>query len=196
MAKYKNALLIVVSLLLLVYAGFISIVPMVKTSTFDIDKFEQQVFDATSLVTSVDAVEYKVKPNFETIITIRNLSLKYIDYQPLFDAKYIEVKTTPAALFTHNYKINSIYFKRAWYADQILPSKENKIAFLPGAFNSEIFGAKSITVEPGPAKFKDLKITYVTPTTYKEKNLREVSYSKDEVRNFLKSFTYSHVKIK
>ena len=196
MAKYKNALLVIVSLLLFAYAGFISIVPMVKTNTFDIDKFEQQVFDATSLVTTVDSIDYKIKPNFETIITVKNLSLKYIDAQPLFDAKHIEIKTTPMALFTHNYKINSIYFKRAWYADQILPDGDNKIAFLPGAFNSTIFGANSITVVPGPAKFKDLKVTYVTPTTYKEKNIRETSFSKSEVEDFLKSFTYSHVKIK
>ena len=196
MAKYKNAIFVLVSLILFGYAGFISIVPMVKTNTFDIDKFEQQVFDATSLVTTVDSVDYKIKPNLETTITVKNLSLKYIDAQPLFDAKHIEIKTTPAALFTPNYKIKSIYFKRAWYADQILPNKENKIAFLPGAFNSEIFGAKKITVEPGPAKFKDLKVTYVTPTTYKEKNLREVSFTKSEVESFLKSFHYSHVKIK
>ena len=43
MAKYKNAILVLVSLILLAYAGFISILPAVKTNTFDIDKFEQQV---------------------------------------------------------------------------------------------------------------------------------------------------------
>ena len=100
------------------------------------------------------------------------------------------------ALFTHNYDIKSVYFKRAWYADQILPEGDNKIAFLPGAFNSEIFGAKSITVKPGPAKFKNLRVTYVTPKTFKEQNYRETSFSKAEVDAFLKSFNYSHVKIK
>ena len=196
MAKYKNAIFVLVSLLLFAYAGFISIVPMVKTNTFDIDKFEQQVFDATSLVTTVDSVSYKIDWNLKTTITVKNLSLKYIDAQPLFDAAHIEIETTPSALFTHNYNIKSIYFKRAWYADQILPEGTNKIAFLPGAFNSEIFGAKSITVKPGPAKFKNLRVTYVTPKTFKEQNYRETSFSKSEVDAFLKSFNYSHIKIK
>ena len=196
MAKYKNAILVLVSLILLAYAGFISILPAVKTNTFDINKFEQQVFDATSLVTTVDSVSYKIAWNLKTTITVRNLSLKYIDAQPLFDAALIEIETTPAALFTHNYDIKSVYFKRAWYADQILLEGDNKIAFLPGAFNSEIFGAKSITVKPGPAKFKNLRVTYVTPKTFKEQNYRETSFSKAEVDAFLKSFNYSHVKIK
>ena len=197
MAKYKNALLVLVSILLFAYAGFITIVPAVKTNSFNIDKFEQQVFDATSLVTTLDSVNFEIKPNLKTIITVKNLSLKYIDAQPLFDAAHIEIETTPAALFTNNYEIKSIYFKRTWYADQILPNKENKIAFLPGAFNSKVFGANNITIKPnGPAKFKNLKLTYVTPTTYKEKNLRETSFTKEEVKSFLSSFEYSHVKIK
>ena len=83
MAKYKNAILVLVSLILLGYAGFISILPAVKTNTFDIDKFEQQVFDATSLVTTVDSVDYKIAWNLKTTITVRNLSLKYIDAQPV-----------------------------------------------------------------------------------------------------------------
>lgn len=196
MSKYKNTFMILGALILLAYASFISIVPAVYTKSFNIDKFEEQVFDATSLVTTIDYIDFKIKPNLKTIITVKNLSLKYIDQQPLFDSRVIEIETTPAALFAHKYDIKSIYFKNAKYADQILPNKENKIAFLPGAFNSEVFGAKSVTVVPGPAKFKNLKITYVTPYSYKEKNIREASYSKAEVESFLKSFDYSHVNIK
>lgn len=195
-AKYKNTLMIVGSIFLFAYASFISIVPAVMTNSFDIDKFEQKMFDATSLITSVDSVEYKVAPNLKTTITVKNLSLKYIDYQPLFDAKQIKLETSFPALFGKSFDVKNIEFKHVIYADQILPSGENKIAFLPGAFNSEIFGAKSISVVPGPAKFKNLKVTYVTPTTYKEKFIREKNFSKADVALFLKSFDYSHVKVK
>lgn len=195
-AKYKNTFMIFGSVILFCYASLISIVPAVMTNSFDIDKFEQKMFDATSLITSVDSVEYKVAPNFKTTITVRNLSLKYIDYQPLFDARQIKLETSLGALFCKSFDIKNIEFKHVIYADQILPNGENKIAFLPSAFNSEIFGAKSISVTPGPAKFKNLKITYVTPTTYKEKFVREKNFSKAEVGLFLKSFDYSHVKVK
>ncbi len=195
-SKYKNTLMIFVSLVLFAYASLISIVPSCMTNSFDIDKFEQKVFDATSLITTVDTVEYKVAPNLKTTITVKNLSLKYIDYQPLFDARQIKIETSIAALFGKSFDIKKIDFKGVKYADQILPSGENKIAFLPSAFNSEIFGAKSISVTPGPAKIRDLKVTYVTPTTYAEKSFREKSFSKAEVALFLKSFDYSHVVIK
>ena len=195
-AKYKNTLMILGSVLLFGYASLISIVPSVMTNSFDIDKFEQKMFDATSLITSVDSVEYKVSPSLKTTITVKNLSLKYIDYQPLFDAKQIKLETSFAALFGKSFDVKNIEFKHVVYADQILPNGENKIAFLPGAFNSEIFGAKSISVVPGPAKFKNMKVTYVTPRTYKEKFIREKNFSKSDVSLFLKSFDYSHVKIK
>ena len=195
-AKYKNTLMIFISLILFAYASLISVVPACMTNSFDIDKFEQKVFEATSLVTTLDTIEFKVAPNFKTTIIAKNLSLKYIDYQPLFDARQIKIETTYPALFGKSFDIKKIDFKGVKYADQILPTGENKIAFLPGAFNSEVFGTKSITVTPGPAKIKDLKVTYVTPKTYKEKSYREKSFSRDEVALFLKSFDYSHVKIK
>ncbi len=195
-AKYKNTLMILLSLVLFAYASAISIVPAFKTNSFDIDKFEQQVFDATSLITTLDTIEYKVAPNLKTTIILKNLSLKYIDYQPLFDARQIKIETSYAALFDKSFDIKKIDFKGVKYADQILPSGENKIAFLPSAFNSEIFGAKSISVTPGPAKFRDLKITYVTPKTYAEKSYREKAFSRAEVALFLKSFDYSHVQVK
>lgn len=194
--NYKNTLMIFGSVLLFSYAALISVVPAVMTNSFDIDKFEQKMFDATSLITSLDTVEYKVSPSLKTTITVKNLSLKYIDYQPLFDARQVKLETSLLALLGKSFNVKNIEFKNVIYADQILPNGENKIAFLPSAFNSEIFGAKSISVVPGPAKFKNLKITYVTPTTYKEKFIREKNFSKAEVGSFLKSFEYSHVKVK
>ena len=194
--SYKNTLMIFGSLVLFSYAALISVVPSVMTNTFDVDKFEQKMVDATSLVTSVGSVEYKVAPSLKTTITVKNLSLKYVDNQPLFDAREINLETSILALLGKSFDVKNIDFKNVIYADQILPSGENKIAFLPKAFNSEVFGAKTISVKPGPANFKNLKITYVTPTTYKEQFIREKDFSAAQVGNFLKSFEYSHVQVK
>lgn len=196
MSKYKNTLMIIVSIILLAYAAFTTVVPAVLTETFNVDKFEEKVFEATSLLTTVDSVQYKIKPNLTTEIIVRNFSLKYIDEQPLFNAGYIEIKASPSIIFGKNFNLKSLYMKNVHYADQILPTGENKIAFLPSAFNSEIFGAKSITVVPSSIRVKNLKLTYVTPTTYKERNIREKTFDKTEVSNFLKSLQFSHVNIK
>ena len=59
-----------------------------------------------------------------------------------------------------------------------------------------MFGKKSISVSPSDLKIKNLKVTYVTPRTYKERNYREKTFYKDEVNDFLKSLVFSHVKIK
>lgn len=196
MSKYKNTLMILVSLIMLAYAGFITIVPIILTETFNIDKFEEKMFEATSLLTTVDSVQYKIKPNLTTEIIVKNLSLKYIDEQPFFEAGRIEMKAAPSVVFGKNFNVKSLYLKNVWYADQILPSGENKIAFLPAAFNTEVFGAKSISVVPSDIRVKNLKITYVTPTTYKERNIREKTFTKNEVSSFLKSLEFSHVNVK
>lgn len=196
MTKYKNTVLIIVSILFLAYAGFISLFPAILTSSFNIDKFEQQVFDATSLITTVDTVEYKIKPNFDTVITLRNWSSKYIDDQDCFDARLIEITTTPAAIFSKTFKIKQLYLKNVKFANQTLPTGENKLAFLPGTFNSEVFGAKKITVIPGPVKVKNFRIKDIAPRYYKERNQREAFYSEQDVRSFLSDKYFSHVEIK
>ena len=43
---------------------------------------------------------------------------------------------------------------------------------------------------------KNLKVTYVTPKTYKEKSYKTKEFSKGEVLDFLKTLSFSHVKIK
>lgn len=196
MSKYKNTLLIFLALVLFAYAGFISVFPAFLTKTFNIDEFEQKIYDATSIVTTIDDIEYKILPNFKTIIILRNWSSKYIDEQPLFGARYIEIETTPMSLFTKNFNIKSMYLKNIVYKDQILPDGTNKIAFLPEAFNSELFGAKKITIVPGPVRVKNFKIVYIGPKSYKEQSYREKTYDKSEVKDFLSSFTFSHVEIK
>ncbi len=196
MSNYRNAALVIIAILLLVYASLISIVPAIKTSSFNIRDFEQKCYNATSLITTIDSVQYKVKPNLTTIITVKDLDLQYIDYQPLFSAKTIEIETTLAALFGNTFNVKSMHLKNLKYDDQILSNGENKLAFLPGAFNSEIFGKKSITIVPGDVTVKKFDIKYIGPTTYKEKFIREKTYSKDEVKEFLSQYYFSHVKIK
>lgn len=196
MSKYKNTILIVLAVILLVYAIFISIFPAILTSSFNIDKFEKQVFDSTSLVTTVDMVEYKIKPNFDTIITLRKWSSKYIDDQDCFDATMIELTTTPAAIFTNNIKIKQLYVKNAKFSNQILPSGENKLAFLPATFNSKIFGKNKINIIAGPVKVKNFKIKNITPNTYNEDNRRESNYTTQEVKDFLSQMYFSSVNIK
>ncbi len=196
MSNYKNTIMIVIAAILLVYAAFISIIPAMKTSSFNIKDFEQKCYDATSLITTVDSVQYKIKPNLKTIIIVKNLELRYIDNQPLFYARNIELTSTLGALFGNKFDIKSLYLKNIKYEDQILANGENKLAFLPGAFNSELFGKKSITIIPGDVTVKNFDIKYIGPTTFKEKFIRENTYSKEEVKEFLSQFYFSHVNIK
>ncbi len=196
MSNYKNTIMIVIAAILLVYAAFISIIPAIKTSSFNIKDFEQKCYDATSLITTVDSVQYKIKPNLKTIIIVKNLELRYIDNQPLFYARNIELTSTLGALFGNKFDIKSLYLKNIKYEDQILANGENKLAFLPGAFNSELFGKKSITIIPGDVTVKNFDIKYIGPTTFKEKFIRENTYSKEEVKEFLSQFYFSHVNIK
>ena len=196
MSNYKNTIMIVIAAFLLLYAAFISIIPAIKTSSFNIKDFEQKCYDATSLITTVDSVQFKIKPNLKTIIIVKNLELRYIDNQPLFYARNIELTSTIGALFGNKFDIKSMYLKNIKYNDQILDNGENKLAFLPGAFNSEVFGKKSITVIPGEVTVKNLDIKYIGPNTFKQKFIRENSYSKEEVKEFLSQFYFSHVNIK
>ncbi len=196
MTQHKNAILIVVAVLLLIYAGFISIFPAILTKSFNIDQFEQKVYDATSLVTTVDTVDYKIKPNFDTIITLKNWSSKYIDEQDCFNARLIQITTTPAALFTKTFKIKDLYLKNVKYSDQTLPEGVNKLAFLPGSFNPKVFGANKITIVSGPVRVKNFNIVHIEPGVYKERNQREAKYSTTEVKRFLSQFQFAHVNIK
>lgn len=185
-----------ISFILISYAVLISIVPSMKTSSFNTEEFEKKFEEATSLVTSVDVVRYEVTPTLKTKIKIRNLSLKYIDNQPLLDVRHAELTAGLGALFGKGYKIHSLIAKGVKYSDQILPSDENKIAFLPLAFDSKKFGHKSISIVPGPVVIKDYKIDYITPTTFAKKEYDVLEYTTDEVDDFLRSFDYSTVKIK
>ncbi len=196
MSNYKNTIMIALAVLLFLYAAFISIVPAIKTNSFNTKQFEQKCYDATSLITTVESIQYKVKPNLKTIIIVKDLELKYIDNQPLFSAKDIELTSSLSALFGNKFDVKSLYLKNVKYDDQVLSNGENKLAFLPGAFNSEVFGKKSITIIPGEVTVKNFDIKYIGPNTFKEKFIRENTYSKEEVKEFLSQFYFSHVNIK
>jgi len=193
---YKNTVLIVISVILLAYAGFISIFPAILTSAFNVEKFQEKMFQATSLLTSVDTVDFKIKPNFDTIITLRNWSSKYIDEQDCFDATLIQLTTTPFSIFTKNFKIKDLYLKNVKFSNQTLPTGENKLAFLPLTFNPQLFGSKKITVVSGPVRVKNLRIKNIAPHVYEEDNRMEEKYSTSEVREFLQSKPFTNVIIK
>ncbi len=194
--KYRNTFFIFISLIMFAYAFFISIFPSILTNTFNLDEFEEKIYKSTSLLADVGFVKFNIKPNLTTIITIRNFTLKYIDEQPLFSAKTIEIHTNPIALLGKNFKIKSMKMKYVVYADQILPDKQNKIAFLPMAFNAKEFGKDHINVEPGDMKIKSLKITYVTPKTYKEKKYPELEILREDILLFTNSLKFSTVTVK
>ena len=196
MKNHKNTILILISIVLFVYAGFISIYPAFLTKTFNVNAFEDKVFKATDLITTIDSVRFEVKPNFDMIISIGNWNSKYIDYQDCFEAGRIEITTGPFSTFTKNFKIKEMIVKNAKYSDQILKNGENKLAHLPAALNTEPFGAKKVTVTPGPVKVKNFHIIYITPNNHKERKDSAIAYSKEQVRYFLQSQNFSHVVVK
>lgn len=199
MNKYKNVLLIIISLILFAYAGFISIFPSIKTNSFNIDQFEQKTLRATGLNVTLASINFKIQPNLTTIITIRDLIAQYPDQQPLLTAKYVEITTTPSSLFSNNYDIKSLYLKNVKYDDQILPSGENKIAYLPSSFEPSFYGPKKITVKVnGPLRIKNLDTIYTisTPYRFKKESQREFTYSKEELKSFLQSLNFVNAEIK
>ena len=105
MSKYKNVILMIVAVILLGYASFISIIPSMMSKNFNIDKFEQATLKAAGLNVTFEMIDIKIKPNLKTYIVIRDLIAQYPDQQPLFSAKYIELETTPAALFKKDFQV-------------------------------------------------------------------------------------------
>ena len=198
MSKYKNVTLIFIAIVLFIYAVLISIYPAFLSKNFDINKFEEKALPATGLNITFNYIDIKIKPNFTTIITVRDLNIKYPDEQPLFKAKVAQLTTNLSALLNKNFNVKNLYLKNVQYDDQILPSKENKLAFLPATFDPKYFGKRKITIKPGPIKIEKLKIsyTYPDPYSYKTESFREVNYSEEEVRSFLDTLVFTNVVIK
>lgn len=196
MTKYKNTILIIISCILFFYTFFITAFPKIKTNSFSRKLFEKQAYEATSLITNVDSVEYSMKPNFETTITARNVKFQYIDYQDLFSASEIKIITTPAALFDKHFDIKEINMKRVKYSDQILPDGNNKLKFLPAAIDTTKFGQNYISITAAPINIKHLEVEYITPTTYDNKKYMTKSFSKEQVEKFLKAQKFYRIQIK
>lgn len=191
--KYKNVLLVFISIILFAYMFCFTILPSILKSSFNVQDFEKKLFDATSLKTEIESIDFKISPALQMTVTIANFSAKYIDLQDCFDAQAIILKTSPLCLLNKTFKINDLYLKNVKFSNQVLPDGNNKLAFLPGAFNSEIFGAKHITIISGPVRINGYEQKDIGPNSYNEKNRKEILYTKDDVKAFLSGFQFSHV---
>lgn len=196
MSKHKNLIMIFVSIILIAYAALLSIYPAVLTSSFNKAEFGEKVYKACGLVTTIDGIEFKMKPNLTLVITINNWSSKYIDRQDCFDAALIELQTGAFSPFTKNFKIKELFLKHVKYANQTFSNGENKLAYLPKSFEASAFGADKIIVEAGPVKILDFKIKDIAPKYYAEDNRRSESYSKLQVKSFLDEQNIRFVEVK
>ena len=199
MTKYRNLMLMLVSLVLLCYAGLLSIYPSILTSLFNKEIFAEKVYKATTLDTTLDSINFKMKPNLTLIITIRKWSSKH-KYkeiiQDCFSADIIELQTGAFSPITKNFPIKKLYLKHVKFSNQVLPNGVNKLAYLPRNFNPSVFGKDQITITPGPVLVNDFKIKHIAPGFYKEDNRKESSYSKDNVRAFLNKLKIKGVVVK
>ena len=200
--QYRNLILMFLALVLFVYAGLISIVPSIITSTFNSAEFAVKFSEATSLKTNLDGFQYRISPNLHATIELNNLKLAWVGDQDLFEAKIIEIETkNPLAIFTKNYDIESVSISNAHYSDQLIPDDKtqkliNKLNKLLPNFNPNPFGTSKIKIVPGKVTFKNFKISYITPETYNEDTISQKTFSKPEVKKFLTEYPVGNVNIK
>lgn len=194
--SYKNAILILISLVLFAYSGFVLLFPTILTMTFNKQKFCNSVYKTTGLNTNIDKMEFKMTPNLDMVITVRGWDSKHIDNQNAFKAKEIEVVTTPFAIFTNDYKIKSMTFKGTQIWEQILPNGENKLAYIAKCFSPKDFGVDKITIKPSEVNFKSFTIIHENKNKTKEEYIRNKTYSLYEVKTFLKNKNLFNVVIK
>ncbi|MBQ9245344.1 hypothetical protein IJ182_03655 [bacterium] len=196
MTKHRNAILILVSLVLFIYAGFISIYPAFLSKTFNKNAFEKKAEEATGLKTHLDSIEFKIKPNMDMVITIGNWSSKYVDDQDCFAAGRIDITTNPGSIITKNFKIKELDLNNVKYSNQVFENGQNKLAYLPGSFNPKPFGASKVTIAAGPVKAKNFTIVNIGPNYYREDKRSISKYSRADVRSFLSSQKFKNVNIK
>ena len=198
MLKYKNVLLIVLSVILFAYAAIIGFIPWMLNNTFDMVKFEEKLAKTTNMNVTLNYIHFKMTPSLKTTITIRGLEARYPDDQPLLDVKYAEIVTTAGALFSNKYDIKSLTVKNAVYDDQILPEGGNKLECLPPTIDPKPFGKKEIVVILGNMKIKNLTVNYTVgyPYSYKSRFFREKTFTRAELVSFLNAQNFIRVKIK
>lgn len=196
--KYKNIILIIVSIVLFIYAIIIGIVPSIMTKSFNKDVFQEKLTKALGLNVTVGTYTVRVKPNLQAIVTITELDVKFPDEQPVFKAKLAELTTTLSSLFSKKYVIKKLDLRFVKYDDLILPEGTNKIAFLPARITPKPFGHNTITIVSGPVYARDIDVSYTeaSPYSYKTEKYRQLTYTKDQVRSFLSSQNFSNIRIK
>ncbi len=198
MQKHKNAILMLVALVLFLYLGIVTIYPKILKLSFNIEKFEQKVHESTTLTTSIDSIDFKMTPALNLIITINNWNSKYVYEveQDCFEAAVIQLTTNPFAPITKKFKIKDLYLNQVVFNNQLLPEGVNKLAFLSQSFSPMSFGVKKVTIVPGPVTVKHFTIKYIAPNFYNEKIRKEVKYTEAEVREFLKQRGFNNVIIR
>lgn len=194
--SYKNAILILISLVLFAYSGFVLLFPTILTMTFNKKKFCESVYKTSGLVTNIDKMEFKMTPKLDMIITVRNWESKHIDNQNAFKTKEIEVVTTPFAIFTNNYNIKSMRFVGTQLWEQILPNGNNKLAYIAKSFSPKDFGADKMTIKPSAVEFKGFTIVHEDKINTREEYIRNKTFSLYEVKTFLKNQNLFRVVIK
>lgn len=195
-SSYKNCILMLLSFVLFLYAGFIGLYPAILTWTFNYEKFYDSVYKTTALVTKVHKMEFSMTPSADMIITAYNWDSKHIDEQNAFEATEIKIKTTPFAIFTKDFQIKSMEIVNAKLWDQLLPSGENKLAYIPKSFYAKPFGAKVITIRPSGLDINGLTIIHQRKAGVTEEYTRKKSYSLYEVKTFLENKNIGDVVIK
>ena len=160
--------------------------------------FEQKVHESTTLTTHLDSIDFKMTPSLNLIITITNWNSKYVYEveQDCFEAAVIQLTTNAFAPITKHFTIKDLYLNKVIFSNQLLPEGVNKLSFLPQSFSPVSFGAKKVTVTPGPVTVKNFTIKYIAPNFYNEKIRREVKYTKAEVKEFLQNRGFTNVIIK
>ncbi len=196
MSNRKNLILIVISLILLLYAGLMSVYPAFLNATFSKTKFGQKVYDSVGLVTTIDKINFEMKPNLTLIVTINNWSSKYVDYQDCFEAGVIELQTGAFSPFTKNFPIKELYLKHVKCSNLILPNGKNKLAYLPSSFGASPFGAKVIKIGAGPVRVQDFRIKHIYPDISEDDNRSESIYSKTDVKKFLQELNIRFVEVR
>ncbi|MBQ4124281.1 hypothetical protein IJD44_11265 [bacterium] len=196
--KNKSVILIVISVLLFVYALLVGVIPSIMNKSFKREAFEKKLTEAIGLNTTIGTYTVRVKPNFETIVTITELKVEFPDAQPVFKAKSAELTTNYSSLFTKKYVVKNLDLRFVRYDDLILPDGQNKIGFLPSRITPKPFGTRTITIVAGPVFAKNIEIsrTKSEPYSYKKESYRQLTYTKDQVRSFLSSLQLSNIKVK
>ncbi len=196
MQNHKNLILIVISLILLSYAGMLSLYPSLLNAAFNKTKFGKKVFESVGLITTIDKIDFEVKPNLTLIVTIRDWSSKYSDYHDCFEADLIKLQTSAFSPFTKNFPIKELYLKHVKLTNIILPDGKNKLDYIPYSFEARPFGAKEIKIGTGPVRVQDFKIKYIYPKFSEDDNRTETLYSQTEVKKFLQDLNIRFTKIR